>query len=350
MNCETIDSILDDHLVARLSPAERQRAAEHVNGCARCSAAWAADDALRGDVIDGPAPDLFSSLLRRVAAAQVGRKAAARARVWWLAGAAVVAAVAIAGRFGLVEPGPIAQSTPLVATLAARLGLVEPDASAQPARFVAGRHYDVLPRAMATTAAGGRIEVIEFFMFWCFHCYTFEPDLDRWEARAPSDVALTRVPAMFNPDAQLQARAYYTAEVLGKLDAMQDAFYDEIHERGNALASRPALADFFERFGVDAAAFDATFDSSEVDTRLQRAAALARQYGIVATPTLVVGGRYSTNPTLAGADSREPLQTMLAVVDQLVAEARTCKPLTLITEPTSIAVQRNVCPEAARQR
>jgi protein dithiol oxidoreductase (disulfide-forming) len=326
MNCETIDSILNDHVVARLTPAERQRAAEHVNGCARCSAAWAADDALRGDVIDGPAPDLFPSLLRRVAAAQVQRKAAARTRVWWLAGAAaVVAAVAIAGRFGLVEPGPIAQSTPLVATIAARLGLVEPDASAQPARYVAGRHYDVLPGATARTAAGGRIEVIEFFMFWCFHCYTFEPDLDRWEAQAPNDVSLTRVPAMFNPDAQLQARAYYTAEVLGKVDAMRDAFYDEIHVRGNALASRPALAEFFERFGVDAATFDATFDSSEVDTRLQRAAALARQYGIVSTPTLVIGGRYSTNPKFAATDSPEPRRTMLAIVDQLVAGIRACQ-------------------------
>lgn len=80
----------------------------------------------------------------------------------------------------------------------------------------------------------------------------------------------------------------------------------------------------FRRFGVDAATFDATFDSSEVDARMERAAALARQYGIAATKTLVVGGRYSTNPTLAGTGSREPLQAMLAVVDQLVAEIRAC--------------------------
>ena len=57
MNCDTIDSILDDHLVARLGPPERQRAAEHVGACARCSAAWAADDALRGETIADPAPN-----------------------------------------------------------------------------------------------------------------------------------------------------------------------------------------------------------------------------------------------------------------------------------------------------
>jgi thiol:disulfide interchange protein DsbA len=322
MNCETIDSIIDDHLIARLNAAERQRAAEHVGGCARCSAAWAADDALRGEAIEDPPPELFAALERRAAVAPLRREAAARSRRSWAAGAAaavaVVAIVAIAARFGVVAPvaGSINAST--VAAY----------------QFVAGRDYDVLPGAMAQTA-NGKIDVTEFFMFWCFHCYSFEPELDRWEARAPSDVVVTRVPAMFNPDAQLQARAYYTAEVLGKLDAMQDAFYAEIHERGNALASRKALADFFQRFGVDAATFDATFDSSEVGARMQRAAALARQYGIAATPTLVVGGRYSTNPTLAGADSREPLQAMLAVVDQLVAEIRAC---------------HDRCVEAARQR
>jgi thiol:disulfide interchange protein DsbA len=142
---------------------------------------------------------------------------------------------------------------------------------------------------------------------------------------------------MFRPEAQLQARAYYTAEVLGKLDVMHDAFYDEIHERGNPLASRAALADFFERFGVDAATFDATFDSSDVDERMRRAVALNREYGIIGTPTLVVAGRYSTNPERpSDATERESSwTTMLAIVDQLVAEARKCQ---------------HVCPEAARRR
>jgi thiol:disulfide interchange protein DsbA len=187
----------------------------------------------------------------------------------------------------------------------------------------------VLPGALALTApaVGGQIEVTEFFMFPCFPCYSFEPDLDRWEAQNASDVSLTRVPAMFKPEAQLQARAYYTAEVLGKLDVMHDAFYDEIHERGNALASRSALADFFRRFGVDAETFDATFDSSEVEERMRRAAALNREYRIVATPTLVVAGRYSTNPERpVDATVREsPWTTMLAIVDQLVAESRACR-------------------------
>src|SRR5262245_33232896 len=103
MNCETIDSIIDDHLIERLNPAERPRAAEHVNGCARCSAAWAVDDALRGEVVADPAPELFGAVVRRVAGAPVQREAASRRRwLWPAAAAAAFAAVAIAALLPVV--------------------------------------------------------------------------------------------------------------------------------------------------------------------------------------------------------------------------------------------------------
>jgi thiol:disulfide interchange protein DsbA len=328
MNCATIDSMIDDHRVARLSAEERQQAAEHVGGCARCSAAWAADDALRGERIADPAPELFATLARRAAVAAAPREAAAaRGRWWWVAAAAaVIAVVAIAFRFGVIEPDARSLNSVSARAVNAISSPSSPILAASP--FVAGRDYELLPgaTARAAVAGNGKIEVIEFFMFWCHPCYAFEPELDRWEARASSDVSLTRVPALFNAAAQLQARAFYTAEVLGKLDAMQDAFFAEIHERGNALASRAALADFFERFDVDAATFDATFDSSEVDARMQRAVALNREYGITSTPTLVVAGRYSTAGLAGrGAPADKVWSEVLAVVDHLVKESKVCR-------------------------
>jgi thiol:disulfide interchange protein DsbA len=320
MNCETIDSFLDDHLVPRLSAAERQRAADHVRGCVRCSAAWAVDEALRGETIAEPAPELFATLLHRISAAPAP-PATTRHRRWTTlaAAAAAVAIVAVAARWAFVErdgaaPAAISTMVPL------RPGDSSP--------LVPGRDYVVLAGASArpdAAAPGGKIEVIEFFMPECFPCYAFEPELSRWEAAAPSDVVLTRVPAMFNPLAELHARAYYTAEALGKLDTIRAEIYDEIHVRGNSLGSRDAVADFFGRFGVDRATFEATFDSSEVDARLRRAAALGREYSVSATPTIVVAGRYSTNPGLAVASLTEKSAwgtALLAVVDQLVAESR----------------------------
>ena len=309
MNCATIDSILDERRTARLSAAERQEATEHLGGCARCREAWHADEALRSEAVADPPPDLFAALSRRAAAAPA-RSVRARRGPWvaLVGTAAAIAFIALGARFAL---SPDARSN--VGINAATEALA-PTLVAEPT-FVAGRDYEVLRSATALPVIGVRIPVLEFFMWLCSHCYSFEPDLARWNAETASQVSLTRIPAVFYPPADLHARAFYTAEVLGKLDAIHAAFYDEIQVRGNPLDSRAALAEFFARFDVDAATFDATFDSSEVDARVDRAIALSQEYGIRATPSFVVAGRYLTNPSLAGPDT-------LAVVDHLVAKER----------------------------
>jgi thiol:disulfide interchange protein DsbA len=323
MNCEAIDSVLDEHRTALLSPAERQETAQHVGGCARCTDVWLVDDALRAEAIGDPPPELFAALLQRVAAAPAPPRGASRSRSIALAGAAAIALGAIVAGLGVLPEGVIFSeggvitkgpvSTWLWSTL--RNSVNAPSQAA--ARLVAGRDYDVLAAGLPSTADPERVTVVEFFGFWCFPCYAFEPELARWSAEAPAHVAFTRVPVIFGAyaEAALHARAFYAAEALGKLDTMHAAFYDEIHVRGNRLASREALAEFFARFGVDGATFDATFDSSEVDERLQRAVALSREYGIDAVPALVVAGRYVTSSSMVGPD-------VLAVVDELVTESR----------------------------
>lgn len=308
MNCDTVDSILDERRSARLHAAERQGVAAHLAGCARCADNWAAHEALAGEQIPEPPPELFARMLGRVD--ECARPQATRRRGWRIgaAAAAAVALVAVVG-YSARDPGAGADD-------AAPAAPQSTTAAAAP-RFVAGRHYEVLANAAPLAATADGVAVLEFFSYACFPCNAFEPELERYRAASLGRVALTRVPAVFNREAELLARAFYTAEALGKLDAMHAAFYDEIHVRDNRLASRAALAELFARFGVDAAAFDAAFDSSGVTARVQRAIAMAQEYDVRATPSLVVAGTYATNPTMAGP-------ALLAVVDELVAAEAPC--------------------------
>lgn len=310
MNCNTVDAILDDHRAARLHPAERQNVGAHLSACARCADNWAAHDALAGEQIAEPPPELFARVLGRVDAG--ARRQASRRRGWRLGAAAAAAAVvlvAVLAGYSALDRGAGADGA----------GAAPPPlaASSSAPRFVAGRDYEVLASTTPPTAAADGVPVIEFFMYLCFSCNAFEPDLERYRTAAQGRVALTRVPVVFNPDAELHARAFYTAEALGKLDAMHAVFYDEIHARGNRLASRAALAELFARFDVDAATFEAAFDSSVVGARVQRAMEIAREYDVRATPWIVVAGRYATGPQMAGS-------SVLAVVDELVASETPC--------------------------
>jgi thiol:disulfide interchange protein DsbA len=305
MNCATIAAILDDHRAARLTPAERQAAHVHLAGCAACAATWSADEALRSETMGEPRAELLAELERRMAGAPAEPRAAVRRVGTALAAAAAVTAVVVAAaRFYPTPPeaGGAPQSPAPVASL------------------LAGRDYEIVSPA-AVPARGATIPVIEFFMYQCFPCYAFEPDLVDWEARAKSYASLTRVPAIFNAEAELHARAFYTAAALGKLDALHAAFFEEIHARGNRLGSRAALAELFARFGVDAATFARAFDSSEVHEQVERAVALSRRYGIEATPSLVVAGRYSTHPGLAGPRLLDVVERLVAAAAEQAAEA-----------------------------
>jgi thiol:disulfide interchange protein DsbA len=301
MNCATIDTILDEHRVAGLSSAERHAVAAHAQGCTRCADGWAANDALMGEVMEEPPVELMARIGRLVEArmdrAQPQRHR--RALGIFATAIAVVAAVLLLARPWSVTDPP--------ATVQAGSAHEEPV-------FVAGRDYQVLARPSASVSSG-RVAVIEFFMWPCLHCYALEPELESWGVRSREVVALTYVPVIFNPQSEMLARAFYAAESLGKGGEMHAAFYEEIHKHGNPLSSRESLVPLFARFGVDATAFVAAFDSPAVDRRVREAAMLAREYGIEATPTLVIAGRYSTNPGLAG-------DHMLAVADQLVAGER----------------------------
>ena len=182
-------------------------------------------------------------------------------------------------------------------------------------RFELGVHYMRLSPTQPTSSNSDQVEVCEVFWYGCPHCFEFEPHLAQWLESKPANVNFVRVPAVWNPQLQLHARAFYTAEALGKGDEMHAEFFREIHERGNSLASEAELAAFFGRFNVDATAFKTAFDSFEVHAKLQRADELSRRYRIQSVPTIVVNGKYTTGGGEVGS-----WEELLALVDELVDE------------------------------
>lgn len=201
--------------------------------------------------------------------------------------------------------------------LLAALGVVVGAAHAQ--RFEAGTHYQVLSPAQPTsTEEAGAVEVAEVFAYTCIHCYRFEPQIERWLERKPDYVNFVRIPAVFDDLRALHARAFYTAEALGKLEEMHPAFFAEIHDRSNMLASEPALQELFSRFGVDPAQFESTFGSADIQAKVERAANLMRRYRVPETPSMVVNGKYLSLGGMAGGS----YSTWFAVIDELAASER----------------------------
>ncbi|HVS24540.1 MAG TPA: thiol:disulfide interchange protein DsbA/DsbL [Gammaproteobacteria bacterium] len=185
------------------------------------------------------------------------------------------------------------------------------------AKFAAGKDYELLTPAQPTVgdAGGGKVEVAEVFMFGCPHCAAFEPRLKDWLEKAPGYVSFVRIPAVWNAIAELHARAYYTAEALGKTAEIDGPFFAEIHVKHNMLDSEDKLAAFFAQFGVDDKKFRNTFESFAIDAKVSRAQDLVKRYKVPGTPAIVVAGKYLTNGAMAGS-----YESWFAIVEELAAK------------------------------
>lgn len=167
------------------------------------------------------------------------------------------------------------------------------------------------------TADADRIEVLEAFWYGCPHCYRFEPDLEAWLKKKPDDVAFVRLPAVFHPDWELQARAFYTAQAMGVLDKVHHEFFHQIHELREPVRSLGDVKRIFLAAGVSGHEFDRVYHSFLVVTQANRARQAGDLYGLKGVPTMVVNGKYRTTAKLAGGNRK-----MLEVVDFLVERER----------------------------
>ncbi|UCG72193.1 MAG: thiol:disulfide interchange protein DsbA/DsbL [Chromatiales bacterium] len=184
-------------------------------------------------------------------------------------------------------------------------------------QYETGKHYSQLTSAQGTTGGPGGVEVTEVFWYGCPHCFSFDPIITRWEDEQPADVRFVRLPVMWNPTNEIHARMYYTAEALGKLDEMHQAFFTALHRDGKTLTREDDIRKIFADFGVSKDEFDNTFRSFAVESKLNRAKSLTQRYRIRSVPVIVVDGKY-----VVDGPEVKSYSDMLAVTDELVAKER----------------------------
>jgi thiol:disulfide interchange protein DsbA len=166
-------------------------------------------------------------------------------------------------------------------------------------------------------AGDGRIEVIEFFYYGCDSCYRFEPVLAGWLKKLPPDVIFRRVPALRRMDWVPLTRLYFALEETGALDRLHGEVYKAINERGINLGDSSELLKWAEMNGLERASFDNVLNSESSSAKVQKARDTTVAYGIRATPSMVVDGRYLTSGGMLGS-----LDALLPVVDGLIDKAR----------------------------
>jgi len=178
-------------------------------------------------------------------------------------------------------------------------------------------YFSVIPEQPG--AEGERARVVEFFWYACPHCYKLEPHIEQWLKSKPETVEFVRIPAMFQrPDVVLHANTYYALKLMGLEDELNPLIFEEIHERGNRLATPAEMEAFLSGNGVDIAAFRKAMGSFAVQTQSRRAEVLANRYDVRGVPAFVVDGKYRTS----GLEGDLQMQAVDYLIDKVVAEKR----------------------------
>jgi protein dithiol oxidoreductase (disulfide-forming) len=180
----------------------------------------------------------------------------------------------------------------------------------------AGKDYLVI-NPPQPTETGKKIEVLEVFSYACPHCYALEPKLTAWVRQLPGDVAFRRMPAVFRESWAPLAKAYYALEAMGELERVHEKIFRAIHEDNIALSNQDALFDWAEKQGIDRKKFVDTYSSFGVQSKVQRAIAKAREYGVSGVPSLIVDGKFLTSSSLTGSH-----ENLFPVLDQLIKDGR----------------------------
>ena len=179
------------------------------------------------------------------------------------------------------------------------------------ADFKEGKEYKAI--TAQATDSGDKIEVLEFFWYGCPHCYFFEPHIIAWKKSKPANVVFNRVPAIFRPDWEVQARTYYALLNMGVIEELHGKIFTAIHKDKKRLNKKDLLVDFVVSNGVDREKFLSEYSSFAVDGMVRKAKRMLKPYQIQGVPTVAVNGKYITSGSMAGSHDN-----MIKVLNYLI--------------------------------
>lgn len=190
-----------------------------------------------------------------------------------------------------------------------------------------GADYLTLPEAQ-NTDAGKKVEVTEFFAYYCPHCNRFEPLIGAWVKKQGANIVFKRVHVGGSSGIAAQQRLFYTLEALGMVESHHQKAFDAIHVEHLRLGTDEEVFAWAAKAGIDRARFVEAWNSFGVQAKQRRANTLMGAYRVDSWPLVAIDGRYITAPSIAGEADKTATteeaqqQAALKVMDFLVAKAK----------------------------
>jgi thiol:disulfide interchange protein DsbA len=162
--------------------------------------------------------------------------------------------------------------------------------SASAAQFSDGAQYVTLDKTVANEP-----QVLEFFSFYCPHCYQFEQVWhvsDNIRKNLPKDVKYAKYHVEFlGPLGKQLTQAWAVAIALGVEDKVSPLMFDAVQKQ-QSVQNADDIRKVFIQAGVKGEDYDAALNSFVVKSLVVQQEKAAADMGLQGVPSVFVNGKY----------------------------------------------------------
>lgn len=163
---------------------------------------------------------------------------------------------------------------------------------ANAANFKEGTHYEVLP-----LKATNKPEVVEYFSFFCPHCYQFETVIDELKKGLNPAASFSKSHVSFMPHGNKEVqdaimRAFASAELLKAEDKIMPALFKAIHVEKKKMKTAADVRQVFFDNGITAKKLDSAWNSFMAEGKIAQMIQAQTTMKVRGVPSIIVNGKY----------------------------------------------------------
>ena len=160
------------------------------------------------------------------------------------------------------------------------------------AALVEGQDFQTMPKAVPQLQQD-KIEVLEFFGYFCIHCKNLDPTLLAHAKKMPTDTYLRAEHVVWRPEHIGFARIAAAVNATGLKYQANPLIFKAVMDDKIDLSNPNTFKDWASKqSGFDAQKLLASYNGFQNQAEAKNMAQLSADYAIQSTPTIIVGGKY----------------------------------------------------------
>ncbi len=192
--------------------------------------------------------------------------------------------------------------------------------SVSAAQFTDGKEFVTLEKPVA-----GEPQVLEFFSFYCPHCYQFEEVLhvsDTVKKKLPEGTKMTKYHVEFlGPLGKDLTQAWAVAMALGVQDKITAPMFEAV-QKTQSVQNVADIRNVFIDAGIKAEEYDAAWNSFVVKSLVAQQEKAAADLQLQGVPAIFVNGKYQLNPQGMDTSSMDVMVQQYADVTKFLVEKK----------------------------